>query len=344
MAIINPLTYTISNGDPVDATPVQANFTQIVQDVNANAAPVNGNASQEFFVAPTANPAGAVPLAQAQQQFAALNGSSSQTFAVANATANNQAVNLGQANSFYAPIAGNAAQTFAVANATATNQAVNWQQAGTQVLVPTAQTLVTPVAFNTLVLTNFSAADNIVVAPGAFTGQRVRVYGCGVPVTVVTTNSSTVSTTPTLIFPDGSSSNSWTNNGYTQYIEMVWGGANWRCATVGQIVAAPATSSNQVVTLGQLAQLTNPQLTTPSRSLGVTYYNTTGKTMFVWVACATYNSAHVYSVVNGVTIDNGFTPNSNTVSAFFIVPINGNYQVYIGQSNNGSIQSWVEWY
>lgn len=80
MAIINPLPYTIANGDPVDATPVQANLNQIVSNVNANAAAVAGNASQEFLVATTTNPAGAVPLAQAQSQFAALNGSATQNF------------------------------------------------------------------------------------------------------------------------------------------------------------------------------------------------------------------------------------------------------------------------
>lgn len=71
MAIINPLAYTIANGDPVDATPVQANLNQIVSDVNANAATVAGSAAQEFLVATTTNPAGAVPLAQAQAQFGA---------------------------------------------------------------------------------------------------------------------------------------------------------------------------------------------------------------------------------------------------------------------------------
>jgi hypothetical protein len=92
MTIVNPLPYTIQNGQAVDAVPVVANFNQIVSNVNANAAPVAGNATQ--------------------------------TFAVASATAAEQAVNLGQANSLYAPVAGNAAQTFAVANATANNQAV----------------------------------------------------------------------------------------------------------------------------------------------------------------------------------------------------------------------------
>jgi hypothetical protein len=338
MAIINPLTYTIANGDPVDATPVQANFSQIVQDVNANAAPVGGNASQEFLVAPTANPAGAVPLAQAQQQFAALNGSASNQFAVANATASNQAVNLGQANGLYAPVAGNAAQTFAVANATASSQAVNWTQAGTQVLIPATSSTVTPVAFNTLVFTNFSAAGMITVNPGSFGGQRVRVYGCGYTVTV---QPNVTSGSPFLAFPDGSTSYSWSIFGYNQAIDLVWDGLNWRATTTGQIVAAPASASNQVVTLGQL---TNIHLTTPSRALSTTYYNTTGSTMWVWVTCQTYNSAPVYSVVNGYTINNGVTPNGSDVSAFFIVPNGGSYQVYIGQSNNGYITAWVEWY
>ena len=73
MTIINPLPYTIANGDPVDATPVQVNLNQIVSNVNANAAAVTGNASQEFLVATTTNPAGAVPLAQMQGQFSAIN-------------------------------------------------------------------------------------------------------------------------------------------------------------------------------------------------------------------------------------------------------------------------------
>lgn len=38
MAIISPLTYTIANGQAVDATPVMADLNQIVGNVNANAA------------------------------------------------------------------------------------------------------------------------------------------------------------------------------------------------------------------------------------------------------------------------------------------------------------------
>ncbi len=95
MTIINPLPYTIANGDPVDATPVQANLNQIVSNVNANAAALAGDASQEFLVATTTNPAGAVPLAQAQSQFAPISGSA-----------------------VYAPASGNASQGFSVGAST----------------------------------------------------------------------------------------------------------------------------------------------------------------------------------------------------------------------------------
>jgi hypothetical protein len=124
MPIINPLPYNIANGDPVDATPVTANLTQIVNDVNSGAAAVGGLASQQFFVAPTSNPAGAVPLLQAQQEFAALSGNSGQVFNVATATTNNEAVPLGQAQSQFAAIEGSPGFQFAVANATATQSAV----------------------------------------------------------------------------------------------------------------------------------------------------------------------------------------------------------------------------
>jgi hypothetical protein len=121
MPIINPLPYNIANGDPVDATPVTANFTQIVNDVNSGAAAVGGLASQEFFVAPTSNPAGAIPLLQAQQEFAtlsgsaALNGNSGQVFNVATAVTNNEAVPYGQAQSQFAAITGSPVFQFAVA-------------------------------------------------------------------------------------------------------------------------------------------------------------------------------------------------------------------------------------
>ena len=96
MTIINPLPYNIANGQAVDAGPVMADLNAIVNNVNANAALVGGNASQEFLVATTTNPAGAVPLAQAQTAFAALNGSSAQVFNAAPAITSTQVTTLAQ--------------------------------------------------------------------------------------------------------------------------------------------------------------------------------------------------------------------------------------------------------
>jgi len=124
MTIVNPLPYNIQNGQSVDAVPVMANLNQIVNNVNANAAPAAGNPAQTFAVASATASGQAINLGQANSLYAPVSGNAAQTFAVANATASNQAVSLGQANSLYAPVSGNAAQTFAVANATATNQAL----------------------------------------------------------------------------------------------------------------------------------------------------------------------------------------------------------------------------
>ena len=131
MAIINPLPYTIANGNPVDATPVESNFSQIVSNVNANAALVGGNASQEFLVATTANPAGAIPLAQANGAYAPIAGNSSQVFAVASGTGAD-AVPYTQLQSYVsanaAPVNGSTGNVFNVAAATAATNAVQASQ------------------------------------------------------------------------------------------------------------------------------------------------------------------------------------------------------------------------
>lgn len=58
MAIIAPLPDVINNGDPIDATPVMANFNQIVANVNANAA---GLAVQNTFTQPQNGVAAILP-------------------------------------------------------------------------------------------------------------------------------------------------------------------------------------------------------------------------------------------------------------------------------------------
>ena len=68
MTIIAPLPYNIANGDPVDATPPMANFNQIRNNVNANAADVNAQNtfSQPQNGVPGVLPAQFVTLAQVQ--------------------------------------------------------------------------------------------------------------------------------------------------------------------------------------------------------------------------------------------------------------------------------------
>ena len=123
MAIISPLPYTIANGDPVDATPVQANLNQIVSNVNSNAAPAGGSAATEFMVATTTNPAGAVPLAQAQSQFAPVSGSS----VYAPATGSTAYAPI-SGSTVYAKTNGDTGQQFSVAKATNATQAVALSQ------------------------------------------------------------------------------------------------------------------------------------------------------------------------------------------------------------------------
>lgn len=74
MSIVNPLPYNIANGDPIDATPVMANFDQIVTNINNNAA---GLAVQNTFTQPQNGvaailPAQFTPLSQVLALFAAL--------------------------------------------------------------------------------------------------------------------------------------------------------------------------------------------------------------------------------------------------------------------------------
>ena len=70
MAIINPLTYNIANGQAVDAVPLMADLNQIVSNVNANAAALAGSSSQVFNVANATTSTEAIPLGQAQASFA----------------------------------------------------------------------------------------------------------------------------------------------------------------------------------------------------------------------------------------------------------------------------------
>lgn len=58
MSIIAPLPYNIANGDPIDATPVMADFNQVVNNVNTNAADLH---VQNTFSQPQNGVAGILP-------------------------------------------------------------------------------------------------------------------------------------------------------------------------------------------------------------------------------------------------------------------------------------------
>jgi hypothetical protein len=131
MSIISPLPYTIVNGSVIDADPVMADFNQIVNNVNSNAAAINGSSTQVFNVETASLGSQAVPLAQALGQFAALNGNSGQVFNVAAAATGTEAVPLAQVQADFAAINGSAAQVFNVATAATGTEAVPLGQAQT---------------------------------------------------------------------------------------------------------------------------------------------------------------------------------------------------------------------
>ena len=76
MAIISPLPYNIVNGQAVDSTPVMADFNQIVNNVNANAAALAGSSSQVFNVAPATTSTEVPPLGQVTEDKVSIYGSS----------------------------------------------------------------------------------------------------------------------------------------------------------------------------------------------------------------------------------------------------------------------------
>lgn len=120
--IVPALPYTINNGDPLDATPVQANFNAIVSGVNSNAVASGGDASSTFNVAPGTSGYQAVNYTQLT------NGTLAPVFGtttVASGTSGNQAVNYTQlTNGTLTPTFG----TTTVAPGTSGNQAVNYTQ------------------------------------------------------------------------------------------------------------------------------------------------------------------------------------------------------------------------
>jgi hypothetical protein len=111
------------------ATATTATEAVPLAQAQANFAAINGNAAQVFNVATATTGTEAVALAQAQADFAALAGLSTQVFNVATATTATEAVPLAQAQTNFAALNGSAAQVFNVATATTATEAVPLGQA-----------------------------------------------------------------------------------------------------------------------------------------------------------------------------------------------------------------------
>jgi hypothetical protein len=342
MAIINPLPYTIVNGNPVDATPVESNFNQIVNNVNANAAPVGGNASQQFLVASTTNPAGAVPLAQLQ------NGSISPTFGttvVANATASGDAINLGQLQN------GSISPTFGatvVANATASNQAVTLAQLQTLGVVTnstvsySASTTLTAANQGQIVFYTGSAAATFTLpAANALPGYQCKIVisnQSSYPLTVAVPSGNGTDLNPNVLQPNQYCCVA--NDGGTIW-HTLWNNAG----SPSPFVVGNATASNQAVNLGQSTASASVYNVTSSRSLGTTYTNSHGKQLTLGVTgTVTTTNGNLVAYVNGVSYTSFPQIATNTaISVTAVVPPGATYEV--ASSNSGaSVASWIEEY
>jgi hypothetical protein len=220
--------------------------------------------------------------------------------------------------------------------ATASGQAVNWGQAGTQILSPTDTGTITPSAFNTIVLPNITSAETLTINSGTINGQRVRVYGWAYAVTVQTNVSSG---SPALLFPDQTSSYSWTipAGNMNSYIDMIWDGLNWRCATLGQTIVAAATQNSAAVNLGQFL----------SSVAGNGYQKLPSGLIIQWGVYYVAAAGTYYTFNLPVAFPNGFF-------AALCNPNNGSATVYTAQcycqnnsqlsivANNGSMSvAWI---
>ncbi len=169
----------------------------------------------------------------------------------------------------------------------------------------------TPYTLRTVIMPASLSEDiTITIEPGTTVGQKIIAYGGNYAVTY---QSNVTSGSPSFVMPDGSSVFSWTvpANEYGQGIELDWDGTNWRAATFGQTVVAPAASNNQAVQLGQVAGVQGDStLQTISNAASGTTYTTT--------LSFTAPTAGI------VLINANFSSNGNGSSGSVVISMNGN--------------------
>jgi hypothetical protein len=235
-----------------------------------------------------------------------------------------------------------------VGAATSAGEAVNLGQAYEQLSITANQSL-TLTALETLVFSNGLTSNiTITLEPGTIQGQMVC-FMSGNPTTYeVTVNSNVTTGSPAFYLPDGTViySSGPTMTTSQGSFTLRWDGANWLCKTGGQVVIAPATASNQAVSLGQL-QYSASSNVTASRAANTVYTNTNSKYLFVYVhgGSVVDSTAVLYATINGgVTMPFASDSNgsgSTYPSGMFVVPPGATYEV---TTNGGGIGSWFEMY
>ncbi|ECJ2127503.1 phage tail protein [Salmonella enterica] len=111
----------------------------------------------------------------------------------------------------------------------------------------------------------------------------------------------------------------------------------------GSLVMPQAAVTTAIQTYPSLGKGQNLQDLRTSRSTGVTYTNSTGFPIAVYVRISGGYSAVLYTYVNGIEFGGGGSTASNTsiATAFFIVPNGATYRVEaVGASP--ALQSWTE--
>jgi len=164
---------------------------------------------------------------------------------------------------------------------------------GIQTLQPTGSISITPSYMTTIVQPNITAAATITIEPGTVVGQRVRVYGGADAVTV---QPNVTSGRPSFGFPDGSFIFSWVipAGAYSEYIEHVWDGVNWRSSTsdnginVLMFGADPTGATDSTSAIQAAINAAN------NTSIQGTYGPETNKSVFF--------PAGVYLVSSGITV------------------------------------------
>lgn len=118
-------------------------------------------------------------------------------------------------------------------------------------------------------------------------------------------------------------------------------------ATAGTWASAPSTiqgaGGNAVTAMSSLGYGQTAQNVSGSRSLSTTYYNTTGKPIFAFVAGYSSSSSQAWTVViNGATVITAYTfaAANGRIYLPFIIPPSASYSV---TGVTGTVETWTEW-